>query len=80
VGQPVISHHYRACQSVNLANNMCFEVLGFDIMLDEKGTPFLLEINHSPSFHTDTALDLALKEALIADTLRLANISPEARN
>jgi tubulin polyglutamylase TTLL6/13 len=24
VGQPVLSHHYKACQFVNLANNMCF--------------------------------------------------------
>jgi tubulin polyglutamylase TTLL6/13 len=24
VGQPVLSHHYKTCQSTNLANNMCF--------------------------------------------------------
>lgn len=79
VGQPIISHHYRACQSTNLANNMCFELLGFDIVLDHQARPLLLEINHSPSFNTDTSLDLAVKEALVRDTLRLVNVSAAAR-
>jgi len=28
---------------------MCFQLLGFDIMIDSKLEPFLLEVNHSPS-------------------------------
>jgi tubulin polyglutamylase TTLL6/13 len=36
---------------------MCFEILGFDVLIDKNGTPWLLEVNHAPSFNCDTALD-----------------------
>ena len=48
---------------------MCFEILGFDVMLDEKLKPWILEVNHSPSFHTDSPLDFKIKKNLIADVL-----------
>jgi tubulin polyglutamylase TTLL6/13 len=41
---------------------MCFELLGFDVLVDKSGKPWLLEINHSPSFETDTAVDKRVKK------------------
>ena len=57
----------------NFANDMCFEVLGFDVMIDHKLNPVLLEINYTPSFTTDTPLDIYIKKNLINDTLHLVN-------
>jgi len=54
---------------------MCFEVLGFDVMLDHKHKPWLIEVNHTPSFKTETPLDKCIKKGLIKDTLRLMNIN-----
>ena len=34
---------------------------------------YFLQVNHSPSFHTDAKLDKEIKEALIYDTLNVVN-------
>lgn len=44
-------------------------------MIDHKLNPYLLEINYTPSFTTDTPLDRLIKKNLIHDTLNLLNIS-----
>lgn len=73
--QPVLAHTYRSCQPDDLSNSMCFEILGFDIFLDEKLKPWILEVNHAPSFTTDSPLDFKIKKALISDTLKIINLS-----
>ncbi|KAF8057854.1 ttll6 [Scenedesmus sp. PABB004] len=54
----------------------CFEILGFDVLLDEALSPWLLEVNHSPSFAIDSPLDRAIKEQLIVDALTLVRVEP----
>jgi len=54
---------------------MCFEVLGFDIMIDYKLNPYILEINYTPSFTADTPLDRYIKKQLISDTLNLIGVN-----
>jgi len=41
---------------------MCFEILGVDILIDSKLKPWLIEFNYTPSFWTDSALDLRVKK------------------
>ena len=55
-------------QSDNIENSLAFEILGFDILLDENLTAYLLEVNHAPSFGTDSPLDFWIKKSLIHDT------------
>ena len=42
VGKPMLNHLYGLSQTDNLANDHCFHILGFDVMLDEHLEPFLL--------------------------------------
>lgn len=58
---------------------MCFEILGFDIILNEKAKPILLEVNQAPSFATDSPLDYEIKRGLFQDTFRLLNLSVEKK-
>ena len=54
----------------------CFELYGFDVMLDSAGKGWLIEVNASPSLACGTALDTQLKTAVMRDTLRLVSPSP----
>lgn len=57
----------------------CFEVFGYDVLIDELGRPWLLEVNASPSMGRDTQLDVRVKNSMICDTIRLLDVAPYDR-
>ena len=59
----------------NKVDSPCFEILGFDVLIDEKLKPWLIEINHAPSFSTDTPFDFKIKKDVLADTLELLQMT-----
>ncbi|XP_064608777.1 tubulin polyglutamylase ttll6-like isoform X3 [Liolophura sinensis] len=69
----ILKHNYRTCFPNHIKGSACFEILGLDIILDKKLKPYVLEVNHSPSFTTDAELDREIKGTLIFDTLNLVN-------
>ncbi|XP_072408936.1 tubulin polyglutamylase ttll6-like isoform X2 [Chiloscyllium punctatum] len=71
---PILKHNYRTCFSSRLFGSACFEILGFDILMDRNLKPWLLEVNHSPSFTTDSKLDREVKDNLLYDTICLINL------
>ena len=75
VSQPSLSHLYKSCQPDDLENQLCFQILGFDIMIDEDCKPWLIEVNQSPSFKADSGLDKRIKTQLVNDTINLLNLS-----
>ena len=57
----------------------CFEMFGFDIIVDDKLKPWLLEVNCSPALNMDEPTDRRVKPKLLADTmlvLKHQEISP----
>lgn len=58
----------------NTSRSNCFELLGFDIILDSDLKPWLLEVNLSPSLSCDSPLDTQIKSNLITDTLNLIGV------
>eukprot|EP00249_Psilotum_nudum_P013413 c24316_g1_i2 orf=397-2796(-) len=73
---PLLVHNYQNCVNEDDNGRSCFELLGMDVLLDDKCRPWLLEVNHSPSFGIDTPLDFKIKESLLSDTLKLVDIDP----
>ncbi|XP_033108260.1 tubulin polyglutamylase TTLL4-like [Anneissia japonica] len=56
------------------------ELFGFDILLDENLKPWILEVNISPSLHSNSPLDISVKGSMIKDLLNLAGFQiPEKR-
>uniref|UniRef100_A0A669DKK8 Tubulin tyrosine ligase-like family, member 7 n=1 Tax=Oreochromis niloticus TaxID=8128 RepID=A0A669DKK8_ORENI len=84
VAEPHVLHAYRMCRPGQPpgSDSVCFEVLGFDIILDRKLKPWLLEINRAPSFGTDQKIDYDVKKGVLLNALKLLNIraSDKKRN
>jgi len=54
----------------NVSNKyQCYELFGFDILLDANLKPWLLEVNISPSLHSSSTLDLSVKVCSILNIL-----------
>ncbi|KAK3537762.1 hypothetical protein QTP70_017850, partial [Hemibagrus guttatus] len=56
-----------ACKMFVPHRNNCFELYGFDVLIDSNLKPWLLEVNLSPSLACDTPLDLKIKASMISD-------------
>ena len=50
----------------------CFEIYGFDVIIDAKLRPWLLEVNVAPSLSSSSPYDKQVKTMLLCDTLHLA--------
>lgn len=50
----------------------CYELFGFDILLDSRLKPWLIEVNISPSLHSTSALDLDVKSPLATEVFNMA--------
>jgi len=57
-------------------NQTCFELYGFDVMLDDKLKPWLLEVNTFPSISSSSPFDKRVKTMLVADALTCAGFLP----
>ncbi|CBH17655.1 tubulin-tyrsoine ligase-like protein, putative [Trypanosoma brucei gambiense DAL972] len=74
VAQPQIANVYNSCFPRHNSGYSCFEVLGFDILVDNKMKPWLMEVNHTPSLVTDTPLDYEVKHALISEVWDILDV------
>lgn len=72
--QPQLANVYDSCFPIANEGYTCFEVLGFDILVDENLFPWLLEVNHTPSFATETPLDHDIKSRLLSEVWQVIDI------
>ena len=54
----------------------CFELYGFDILIDENLNCWLMEVNLSPNLHFDAAIDLKIKGEMLAEIFDLIRVVP----
>ena len=76
---PHVTHLIRSCHPDGEGNQLCFQILGFDIMIDSALRPYLIEINQMPSFATDSPLDARVKRGLLADCFKTLCLTNERK-
>ena len=54
----------------------CFELYGFDILIDDNLNCWLMEVNLSPNLHFDAPIDLKIKGEMIAEIFDIIRIVP----
>ena len=57
----------------------CFEILGIDIMVNNDLRPSLIEVNHLPSWGTDSPIDEDIKSRVITQALSAINVNAHDR-
>jgi len=63
-----------SAQKLMINDKHCFEVFGFDILIDQNLSPWLLEVNAYPSVTATTKEDYNLKYALLIDTIKVVDL------
>ncbi|XP_067937487.1 polyglutamylase complex subunit TTLL1-like [Watersipora subatra] len=64
-------HSLRAVAPVIANDRHCFEIYGFDIIIDDNLKPWLVEVNASPSLSSTTSSDRIMKYNLISDAINI---------
>lgn len=65
--EPYIVTQNRTARS----KNACFEIYGFDVLIDSNLKPWLLEVNVLPSLSSSSPFDKQVKSMLLSDSFHL---------
>ena len=60
-----------AMRQAKAPTNKCFEVYGFDVIIDSSLRAWLLEVNVAPSLSSSSPYDKMVKTTLLSDTMHL---------
>ena len=66
--------------SQSQAADCCFELFGFDVLIDDLFQVWLMEVNFAPSLTADSALDYQIKSKVLTDMLNLIGLKKSAQN
>lgn len=59
---------------MNSSKTCCFELFGFDVLIDKQMKPWLLEVNSSPSLNASSPLDRTIKGKVVSQLLDLTGV------
>jgi tubulin polyglutamylase TTLL9 len=72
--QNVIIKSNQAVSKIIINDRHCFNLYGYDILIDANLKPWLLEVNASPSMTANTQADSELKIGLLDDVLTIIDV------
>ncbi|CAG9461997.1 unnamed protein product [Pedinophyceae sp. YPF-701] len=72
--QALILRALMAVEGILIQDKHCFELYGYDVMIDADMRPWLIEVNASPSLSADTPSDYALKYVMLNDMVDVVDM------
>jgi len=72
--ESIIIHSLLSVQKVMINDKHCFELYGYDVLIDTNYMPWLLEVNASPSLTANTVADYEMKFGLLDDVLSVIDV------
>merc|ERR1719163_211218 len=67
--ESIVIHSLLSVQKVMINDKHCFELYGYDILIDKHYVPWLVEVNASPSLTANTVSDYDMKYGMLDDVL-----------
>mmetsp|Transcript_8330 Transcript_8330/g.8494 ORF Transcript_8330/g.8494 Transcript_8330/m.8494 type:complete len:425 (-) Transcript_8330:208-1482(-) len=77
--QMIVLHALLSVQSVMISDKHCFEMYGYDIIIDQDLKPWLLEVNASPSLSANTREDYLMKTEMLHGMLDVVDMEQMLR-
>ena len=71
--EPILANNLNRAAN---GRRLCFELFGFDIILDNNLKPWLLEVNVLPSLSSSAELDKRIKTSLMSDIFNCIGVVP----
>jgi len=65
---------YSIVKKLSSNRTNCYELFGYDILIDSNLKPWIMEVNLTPSLLTESPLDFVLKNNLIRDIMNLIGV------
>lgn len=72
--QMLIIRSLLAVQPIMIVDKRCFELYGYDVIIDENLKPWLLEVNASPSLTANTKEDYTMKTEMLHGLLDIIDM------
>eukprot|EP00924_Labyrinthula_sp_SR-Ha-C_P004623 maker-scaffold_1-snap-gene-6.0-mRNA-1 protein AED:0.06 eAED:0.06 QI:0/0/0/1/1/1/3/0/428 len=72
--EDIIVFSLQSVENVMMQDKRCFELFGYDIIIDTKLKPWLLEVNASPALNSSTEKDYEFKFKMLMDMLHVIDV------
>ncbi|UJR07694.1 hypothetical protein I4U23_011979 [Adineta vaga] len=81
LAEPHMFTAYQQCRpgALPTSESVCFELLGFDVLIDKNLKPWIIEVNRCPSFDINGQIEFDIKIKLLCDTFSLLHFQESDR-
>jgi len=76
--QPDLLHNYKLALPSDQDHEASFQILTFDMIVDELGKPWLLKVNQAPDFENGLQLENVVKIRVLRDTFKVLALNEKA--